>query len=239
MHYTNFTIVFNEQILRDTFIFRLSPEKNNELDFLPGQYVFLKNQFYKPDEPHPFSIASSPLEKKYLEFCIKTYGDWTEKISELTNGTIMQVSEAQGNFVWDKDIQHAVYLLGGLGISPIMSMLRTIALTDKKPQSLTILYGNRTPDTIAYHEELKKLTEVLPLNIVHIFSHLEDTDPWTGYRGFITENIIRNEADLASHPTFFVVGPPIFIEKMLKILADLSVPKDKIKQEKLEIIIPE
>src|SRR5579871_3747366 len=111
-------IIEKKKILDDTYIFRLHPKPFN---FLPGQYVFLQNTLFKPDDPHPFSIASSPFQKNCLEFCIKKYGQWTQTFSQKEKGEIVYISEPQGNFLWDQSIEHAVVLLGGIGISPIMS----------------------------------------------------------------------------------------------------------------------
>lgn len=67
--------------------------------------------------------------------------------------------------------------------------------------------------------------------IVHIFSHLLPNDPWQGYRGLVTSDVLQKEVDFYIEPTFFVIGPPIFIEKMDAILKDYNVQDHKIKHE--------
>lgn len=235
MQFIQATIQERKQLLKDTYIIRLKPIEYT-FTFLPGQYVFLKNPAYLPDEAHPFSIASSPLEKNYLEFCIKVYGDWTERLSTLKKGSLLYLSHPLGNFIWKNNIEHVVFLLGGIGISPIISMLRYLSQQHDVPKTITILYGNRTPETIVYRDELEQLTEILPIKLVHIFSHIADSHPWEGYRGFITEEIIENETHLQEKPTFFVIGPPIFTEKVKKILLHLHTSPDYIKEELLETL---
>lgn len=186
-----------------------------------------------PHEEHPFSIASSPQTKDYLEFCIRAYGDWTEELMRSTIGDTLQISDPHGNFTWDNTIQNALFLAGGIGISPIMSMLRFITHTSLTPQ-ITLLYGNRTPETVMYKKEIEEIFSSHPdWHLVHIYSHLPDDHPWTGYRGFITHEILEREGGLSAKPTVFIIGPPIFIEKMQHELEQFSVSEDHIKTELL------
>ncbi len=233
MNYIPYVISDKKQILPDTFIYKVKPKTGILLHFLSGQYVFLKNpDSMNPEEPHPFSIASSPSSKDYVEFCIKIYGDWTREFSQKEIGSTIEVSEAQGNFVWEKGIKHAAFLLGGIGISPIISIVRSLNKS-RDIVHLTMLYGNRTPDTIAYENELETLAKTLPLKIIHIFSDINNEHKTKGYHGFITQDILQKEINFSENPTFFVVGPPIFVEKMLGILPGLGVQKENIKIEDL------
>lgn len=233
MNYHSYRLLSKSQTAEDTFIYRFSPDSTSPLLFKPGQYVFITNpQSENPLEPHPFSIASSPLQTDYLEFCIKTYGDWTKELEQSKEGQTFLLSDPQGNFTWDSSILHTVFLLGGIGISPIISMLRFMLDMKLHPKSLIMMYGNRTPDTVAYRKELEEIQNLLPmLKIVDIYSHLPDNHPWTGYKGFITQEIIEKEVNLTLKPTFFYIGPPIFIEKMDSLLDQLSVPQEKRRKE--------
>lgn len=235
MQFFEFIITDRQFEVDETYIVKLNPKEGAiPFKFNPGNYVFLKNPKYLPDEPHPFSIASSPINDRQLEFCIKVYGDWTEEFMNHDIGDTILVSEPQGNFVWNNGDFYAVFLLGGIGISPIMSMLRYIYGTDQSPK-ITMIYGNRTPETIAYTNELKELENKMPkFNIVHVFSDIDNDHPWKGYRGFLTGEIVNKEVDLDKSPTFYTIGPPIFIDKMVQALEALNVPIEKIKTEILE-----
>lgn len=231
MKYHEFILTDKKITAEDTYLYTLTPRKD-PLQFKPGQYVFIKNPAYATShEAHPFSIASSPTDIP-LEFCIKTFGNWTKKLEKTPLGSHLEISEAQGNFTWHTSILHAVFLLGGIGISPIMSMLRFMRDEKIRPESLIMLYGNRTPAAAAYSKELAEIKKSLPtLKIVDIFSHLPENDPYTGYRGFITREIVEREVNLTLEPTFYYIGPPVFIEKMEEILETLHIPKDKRKKE--------
>lgn len=228
MRQYEYELLEKKQETPDTFILRLSP-KNEQFDFKPGQHALLSNPIQQ-GVFRPFSMASSPLNKKYLEFCIKTYGQWTGKLVNLPIGSRILVSEPKGKFIWDDDLTNAVFLTGGIGISPVMSILRYIHETGQKP-NLTLLYGNRTPTAAAYRDELEELKGKIPLRVVDIYSDILENDPWNGHRGFITKDILQKEIDFSEKPVFFIVGPSIFIEKMEKALANLGVAKETIKKE--------
>ena len=232
---------FNEYIISsltteapEIFILQVIPKTNKEIfHFQPGQYCYIKNPAYKDlDEAHIFSIASSPDTKTYLEFCIKVYGDWTKKLSKTKKGRLLRISNPVGKFTWNNVIdRNAVFLVGGVGISPTMSILSYINKKRYKG-NLLLIYGNRTQDTIAYRQELAGLAQKIKrLRIVHILSHLLPNDSWQGYRGFVTAEVLQKEVNFHINPTFFVIGPPIFIEKMDAILKDCKVQGDKIKHE--------
>lgn len=243
MKYTPYHIISKLEEVENTWIIRVKPADDVTFpEFKPGQYCFIKNPtFSDPKEEHPFSITSPPTNTQYLEFCVKTYGDWSDALVELKIGDTIRISEPQGEFMWDASIKHAVFLLGGIGIAPIMSMLRYINEINEQPQ-ITLLYGNRTPKTIAYQKEIMKLeTTMKNLDVIHIFFEIPNTHPWPvlpggrqGYRGFITAKILQETIDLATDPTFFIVGPPIFIEKMNAALKKLGVEENAIRKELLE-----
>jgi ferredoxin-NADP reductase len=99
---------------------------------------------------------------------------------------------------------------------------------------VTLLYGNRTPESMMFKEELQQLVQVMPnFKVIHIFSDLPEDHVWAGDRGFITKEIISREVDMRVAPTFFIIGPPIFISLMRQHLAELDVKEWQIKQEKV------
>lgn len=232
MKYYSYIIESNTYETEGTHIYTLRPQ-NEPIQFIPGQYVFLKDpKFSDPNEEHPFSVTSTTGDN-HLEFCIKQYGDWTESFAQRNPGDEVFVSEAQGKFTWDKECTYAVFLLGGIGISPIISMLRTLQQNSNKAE-IVMIYGNRTPETIAYKAELEQIEKALPnFKLIHVFSDISDNHPWNGYRGFITKAILEKEVRLANNPTFFFIGPPIFIDKMQSTLQDLGVDQSKMKTETL------
>lgn len=231
MPFQSYTISQIRREKGDLIILQLINNHAPVFDFLPGQFCQIQNPSYiTPEETHLFSIASSPMQKKYLELCIKVYGNWTQSLAQKSVGETLKISGPFGKFTYESQ-NDAVFLAGGIGISPIVSMLRYIKDNRLHP-TITLLYGSRTPDTIAYKDELDQLSSFIPnLKIVHILSHLTPSDSYDGYRGFITKDIIEKETDRGVNPTFFICGPPIFVQLQNDILQELHIPKDHIRQE--------
>ncbi|MBI4067660.1 FAD-dependent oxidoreductase [Candidatus Gottesmanbacteria bacterium] len=217
----------------DTFILQIKPMEGKDIPhFTPGQFAILKyDSIASAPRTHSFSIASSPNTRNYLEFCVKIYGSWTKILGQKKTGETIELSGPYGRFTYEIDIKEAIFLAGGIGIAPIMSMLRFIQET--QPNILFYLfYGNRTTQTILYKDEIENILSHFPNSqMIHILSHLKDSDPWEGYRGFITPEIIQKEAKNMTDPTYFICGPPIFVQKMKDILNTQKVNPQNIKQE--------
>jgi NAD(P)H-flavin reductase len=226
-------IIYKKFLTPDIFIIRLSLTKTDEFRFLPGQYIALDIPGVKSEKKHYFSIASDPLQKDYIELCIRIYGDWTRNLSTKDIGEIIKISGPFGEFVWKKEVKYPVFLVGGVGISPTMSMLSYLA-QKKSDVKCLLLYGNRTPDTVIYKDELDNLQEEIELEVINIYSHVLPEEQVDGYKGFVTKDILEKEVYFDKKPTFFMTGPPIFIEKMQDILInEFNVPKEDINFEQI------
>jgi glycine betaine catabolism B len=210
-------IIYKKFITPDIFIIRLKRAESDKFDFLPGQYIALEIPGFKSDKKHYFSIASDPNHEDYIELCIRIYGDWTKHLSAKIEGDTVEISGPFGEFIWKQNVKYPVFLVGGVGISPVMSMLLYIA-HKKIDAKCILLYGNRTPETVIYKEELYNVQELIDLEIVNIYSHLLPQVQVDGYKGFVTKDILAKEVYFDKKPTFFITGPPIFIEKMQDIL---------------------
>jgi len=229
-----YVILAKEEMLRGVHLFKLVPmDSSSVTPFLAGQYVSLTNPRYRePLEEHSFSIASAPHVTGHLEICMKVYGNWTQAAAKLSLGDRVLVKGPYGEFTWKEQIQNAVFLVGGIGISPLLSLLRDLEYK-KSTAAITLIYGNQTPDTIMYHKELQRLAQSIHLRTVHVFSHLEEIHPWTGYRGFISSEILEKEVYFQKKPHFFFCGPPIFTHKVKAMLHTFGVWESFFHEEKL------
>ena len=232
MKYREFNIIHKEHVAHDTYIIKLQLQNPSEAyDFKPGQHAYLKfGSYVNNNEGHPFSIASSPDTKEYVEFCIKILGDWTGHFVNAKIGDPVAVSDPAGTFIWDNTIKNAIFIAGGVGVSPFMSILRYIDSKGDTP-NITLIWGNRDLEALVYGKELETIKQRLSMNIVHVFSHLPQDSDWKGYRGFITKDILQMECNLSIKPIFFLNGPPVFITHTKKGLEELGVADDHIRTE--------
>lgn len=202
------------------------------LRFAPGQFAWLTlraSPFAMRE--HPFSIASSALRPERIEFGIKELGDFTATIKDIRPGEIAYVDAPYGSFGIDQrpGAPGYVFVAGGIGIAPILSMLRTLA--DRgDPRPLTLFYGNRVWERVAYREELEALSRRLALRVVHVL--LEPPADWSGERGFIARDVLaRHLPAEAAAQEFFLCGPTPMTQDVERSLAALGVPASRIHSE--------
>jgi ferredoxin-NADP reductase len=125
--------------------------------------------------------------------------------------------------------------VGGVGITPIMSMLRTFR-DRADPRSLLLVYGNPTWDAVLFREELDLLPAALKLTVVHV---LEQPPPdWRGEIGRLTPALLdRLLADQVwEHAEYFVCGPQPMMDVLEPYLRRRGVPLRRIFSERFQIV---
>jgi len=229
-----FTGTLLEKIPRsaDTTSFRFSR---------PSRYTFKAGQFYSITIPspagpleHSFSHADSPTED-HVELTTRLTGSpFKDALDALPIGAKVRLKGPHGRFLFQEQAPRIAFLTGGVGITPVRSMLRYLADTGGagrvKGQELVMFYGCMTPDGIIYQEELDELARTVPgLRVVYVITN--PGDDWQGYSGFITADIVR--AELAEPPawTYYIVGPPPMITAMQKVVGELAIPEDQVVVE--------
>jgi len=175
----------------DVTTITLEPDHHKGFRFSPGQFTWLtawKTPF--SDTEHPFSIASSAERNDALELSIKNLGSFTEKIGSLNPGERVYVDGPYGSFNLDRfpEAERLVFIPGGIGITPIMSMIRTMAdRGDQRP--IILFYNNLNWETVTFREEVKNLES--KLNLRTIFTIEKTTEKWKGESGFLNREILK------------------------------------------------
>jgi predicted ferric reductase len=216
-----------------------APPKGRIVLYKPGQFYFLKLLRGKglPIEEHPFSISSSPAEFETLSSTIKNIGDFTATIPQTAIGDRAALIGPYGRFsylLYDNPTT-IVLIAGGIGITPLMSMLRHMRDTSAKHR-VVLLYGNKTERDIIFKSELDLMQKASrpPLTITHILSKPEEA--WRGERGHIDETIIKRYCGcILRSAAFYLCGPAGMMESIKKILIRLQTPRSRIHYEKFEL----
>src|SRR5690606_12008468 len=138
---------------------------------------------------HPFSIASAPgLPAGRVEFTIKELGDFTRTVGNLERDATAWVDAPYGAFSIDRlPAEGYVFLAGGIGIAPIMSMLRALVARGDR-RSHILLYACRTWERLTFREELEAMAETLDLRLVFVLE--EPPEGWTGESGRIQSDLL-------------------------------------------------
>jgi predicted ferric reductase len=226
-----------------TWTLALESVGHEGLQFSPGQFAWLKlgSSPYTVEE-HPFSFSSSagpagprarPVPR--LEFGIKELGDFTGRLSAVRVGTPAFLDGPHGAF--SPDLEPAagyVFIAGGVGITPFMSMLRTLAeRRDRRP--LLLLYGEKSWDVVAFREEIEDLTARLDLRVVYL---LEEPPPdWEGETGFIDAAVLRRHLpDEGIERLIMVCGPPAMLAATERALEEVGVPLEQVRTERFDLV---
>ena len=193
--------------------------------FVPGQFAWLKVEggAYSLDE-HPFSFASSATDPLRPSFTMRAVGDFTRDAAGIAPGTVVLLDGPHGS--WTPALPDAGYLLvaAGIGITPAMSVLRTIAARgDRRP--VTLLYGARTWDDVTFRDELEQLAARPDLDIDVVVVLSRPGPDWGGIRGRLDASTIPGllPADAGAR-NVLVCGSPPMVDGVLDALNRIGVP---------------
>ena len=217
----------------------LRPARYKGLRFLPGQFAWITT-WDSPfqDREHPFSFSGSALNSTELAFTIKELGDFTARIKNLSQDQAVYVDGPYGAFSIDRH-PHAreyVFIAGGIGITPMMSMLRTLA-DRSDPRPLTLIYANKTLETATFLEEIQKLPEKLNLKVVHILE--SPPADWSGEKGFVNADILKRYLPAEGRHNrveIFICGPGPMMNAVEKALTRLGVPMGVFHSERFDLV---
>ena len=226
--------------IHDVWTIKFAPaEGEKRYDYLPGQFHFIT--LYRgnglPVEEHPFTISSSPTEEGYLSSTIKESGDFTATIGKTNPENAVAVQGPYGRFsyVLHPEERELVFIAGGIGITPLMSMLRHMRDT-QADKDVLLLYGNKTENDIVFRNELSeiKVGEHPRLKVVHILSQAGDA--WSGETGFVDrKKIERFCSEGLETKAFYICGPPVMMDGVIRTLRALGVTKERIHHERFSL----
>jgi len=223
------------QISHNVVNLDLIPPEGFDFDHLPGQFAFLKlrRQGMK-DEEHPFTISSAPTSGRSISFTIKSSGDFTSTIGETRAGDTATVDGPYGRFSHLLvDSGDLLLIAGGVGITPLLSMLRYMCeIGDQR--SITLIWGNRTEADILFRYELSTIESRLPnLRIVYVLSQQSE---WNGEKGRMDESMLdRILTDGDRGATVFLCGPPPMMVSVTASLRKLGFRRSRIHSERFSL----
>jgi len=227
-------VLSNEHVTHDMRHLVLKLVEPQEIAYWPGQYVDIT--IPGTDESRSFSMANtSSKESGLLEFVIRVYPDGRFSgflDSEVAVGDRLDVVGPFGVFTLrdgrDSDL---VFVGGGAGMAPILSVLRSLA-EKGSTRKATYYYGARTQRDLCFEKELYALSEQLPnFTFVPALSEAGDDEEWDGEVGMITDVVQRHESDLSGTDSY-VCGPPPMVEAAMDVLTTLGAPEKNIYYDK-------
>lgn len=218
---------------------RLQSTRNKALHFKPGQFAWIttwKTPF--SDSEHPFSISSSSEKPQEISFTIKDLGKFTTTIKSMQVGQAVYVDGPHGAFSIDRypQTERLIFIAGGIGITPIMSMLRSMAdRGDQRPAKL--FYNNRDWDSVTFREEIDELKNSLHLDVIYTLE--KPPQKWNGESGYMTREILHKHLDkewIQNQTDIFLCGPQVMMDIVEKQLQAEGFPESQIHYELFSLI---
>jgi predicted ferric reductase len=230
--------VIAESPLVSTIVLRPRYSWQGGMKFAPGQFAWIRiNDSRKPWEEHPFTIASNAHQPRELEFTIRHVGDFTRTIARLRPGASVRVDGPYGDFTVDNRQARSLLLIaGGVGVTPMMSILRTLAHRgDFRPASLVM--GARHYDDLLFRAELADLSYRLPLRVFEVLS--DPPASWDGLHGRIDAHVLSAALPSRRHRVesdVYICGSPPMVSGVLESLRQLGIPGERIHTEQFDMI---
>lgn len=204
-----------------------------------GQHVTVRLMLDGEDVRRTYSVCTSPQEKK-LKVAVKKVdmGRMSTYINDkLKEGDVMELMPPSGSFNTDLNPENSknyVGFAGGSGITPIISILKSVLLTEPA-STFTLVYGNRGSDSIIFKEELEGLKNKFldRLTIYHVFS--EEQLEFDLFNGFIDrqkiEGFSKGLIDFNDTDEVFICGPEPMMLQIRDALTEMGMDKKKIHIE--------
>jgi predicted ferric reductase len=201
--------------------------------YKPGQFMMLQlKRNGVVSEPHPFTISSSPTSKR-LSVTIKDVGDFTSTVNRTRPSEAAYIDMPYGVFSFlSSSADSFVFIAGGIGITPFMSMLRY--MRDRKTRhKVVLLWANRAEEDILFKEELAAMEqENSSLKIVHVLSR---QDSWEGEKGHVDSERLKKFVSDFGKPVFFICGPPAMMRAVKSALRNLGIPAKNVRMERFAL----
>lgn len=225
---TRFCVVSVSREAETVFTLVLRPSRpRNPLLFAPGQFAWIRTERSAFSEDHPFTIASAAQDGARVAFTIRASGDWTStRLTRLWPGDTVWVDGPHGALTPRVNSAGIVLVAGGVGITPMVSIIRTLARRRDR-RTIRLFLINRPGDDL-FGDELRRAQRALDLNVYRmppdeVSRRAAVSAAWleSGLPG----SPVREELD------YFLCGAPRLVEQTVVALAQLGIPETRVHTE--------
>ncbi len=211
----------------------LVPVGHKGMDFKCGQFIWITlgpNPFAL--QQHPFSITSA-CDQPEITITAKELGDFTATWKDIEPGTKAFLEGPFGSFTPVKG-KNLFLVMGGIGITPAMSMLRTMQKQQDQRETI-LIYANPRWEEVTFREELEEIQQDIDLKVIHVLE--EPPEGWEGEEGLVnTELLERNFPEKPGDFAFYICGPKPMQDAAELSLRDLGIDWRLIYSERFKII---
>jgi predicted ferric reductase len=196
----------------------LEPRGDRPFHFVPGQFQFLRLHGADiPSEEHPFTIASSPARSGRISLTIKESGDFTARIGRVRPGDRATVHGPFGRFshTLHPDEGDLVFAAGGVGITPLVSMLRYMR-DHREARRVLLAYASRSAADVLFRDELEAMQAGAHpvLKVVHVLADAPSS--WVGETGKLDADRLARLCGGVESKAFYLCCPPPMAASLIR-----------------------
>ena len=224
-------LMAREDVARGTLAMHL--KRPDGFTFKAGQAVYVTLPALKDVDGkglvRTFSIASAPDDPDLVLATRLTDSALKRSLASLPVGSEIEIEGPYGDLTLHDDATRpAVFLAGGIGITPFRSMIRDAAKSGRA-RDLILFYSNRSAEDAAFLSELEQAAGDNPG--FKLVATMTDAAEWQGERGFITRDMIERHVGDIARPAFYLAGPPAMVTAMEALLKSAGVNAENIHAE--------
>ena len=232
-------VVENRKERGDSRTLVLKPVGHAGYSFQPGQFAWLKTgrtPFGLGQHPISMSSAGDVEPGSEVRFTIKNLGDWSgQEVPALKPGHTMWLDGPHGVFSMDREQGMGyIFVGGGIGITPLSSMLQTmVEREDVRP--VLLFYGGSDLDNLTFREELDELAGQMNLQIIYVLT--DPPEDWEGETGYVTAGMMKRYLPKQfKRFIYFVCGPEPMMDAMEEALPELGIPPQNVHTERFDMV---
>jgi ferredoxin-NADP reductase len=180
-----------------------------------------------------FTIASAPHEAELMIATRMRDSTFKRYLKAAPAGTPLRIDGPNGEMVLHDDpARAAVFLAGGIGITPFLSMARH-ASRERLPHRIYLFYSNRRPGDAAFLAELQEMERRNPnYHLIATMAEAEKSaQAWSGETGFIRRDMLERHLPDAANPVYYFAGPPAMTMAMQEMLQGMGIREDAMRYE--------
>jgi len=197
--------------------------------YKPGQFIFIHFEGENISrEVHPFSLSSTPYEHE-ISITVKALGSYTAQLANLQQGTVAKIEGPYGRFSFlNAPTRKQVWIAGGIGITPFLSMARTLTHLTGSAFEIDLYCCAKTWEEMFYLPELEHIVKLYPsLRVFSFYSNTSD---------YLTVDALVKQSGSFADKAFFLCGPPAMMRNLHNQLKKIGVPKHLLHNEAFQLL---
>lgn len=224
-----------------SIFFDIPAELKETFSYKPGQYVTIKANIDGQDVRRAYSHSTSPLTDSIPAVTVKKVDNGWMSVylnDVLKEGDELELMPPNGKFIVDIDAnkkQHYVLFGGGSGITPLMSIAKSVLLSEPN-SSITLIYANRDSKSVIFKSALEKIEKEHKDRFKMYYSFDNAPFGWFGLKGYLTEEKVQKVVKervggMWQEHQYYICGPVPMMDIVKKGLASSSIAAEHIHSE--------